>query len=236
MKEAFSYALESSASPVVAPRNQWPASPADFRNHMVTYVEAVESLARRLLGLFALALDLPEDYFTTTYPPWLGAVRALKYPPQPTSAADLEVGIGAHTDYSMFTLLCQDDVGGLEVQNANGVWIPVTPRLGTFVVNIGDPLQWVSGARFQSTRHRVVNRGQAGSRQRFSMAFFKSPSLDAVLTVAPTCKDPNATGVDDRLVMRDYVRMRKSGSRLQHPSFHNSVPVTVTETGPEETS
>lgn len=50
-----------------------------------------------------------------------------------------ETGIGAHTDFTMFTILNQDSVGGLEVLNANAHWVPATPTPGTFVVNVVSP-------------------------------------------------------------------------------------------------
>ncbi|KAI1432950.1 hypothetical protein GGR50DRAFT_671631 [Xylaria sp. CBS 124048] len=225
MKEAFSFVHDGDVAPEVP--NMWPADQPHFRGALTTYINAVEALAQRMMGLFALALDLPEDYFTTTYPPSKSSIRALHYPPQPVQdAAALEVGIGAHTDYSWFTLVNQDGVGGLEVQNANGVWVPVTPRAGTFVVNIGDSLQWLSGGRFLSTRHRVVNR--VAGRARYSLAFFHGPNIDAVLHVAPTCR----TGKDGEgagLVMRDYVQMRRLGSRLKHPLAAGVKSMAVTE-------
>lgn len=47
-------------------------------------------------------------------------------------------GVGVHTDYGVLTILAQDDIGGLQVQNKKGEWIEAPPIPGTFVVNIGD--------------------------------------------------------------------------------------------------
>ncbi|MGH7888577.1 MAG: 2-oxoglutarate and iron-dependent oxygenase domain-containing protein, partial [Candidatus Binatia bacterium] len=43
--------------------NRWPARPADFRAVMEDYYRTMTALAARLMGGFALALDLPEDWF-----------------------------------------------------------------------------------------------------------------------------------------------------------------------------
>ncbi|KAI1827389.1 Clavaminate synthase-like protein [Xylaria intraflava] len=228
MKEAFSFSHESDEGLEIP--NQWPANQPQFRNALTTYVNAVELLAQRLMGIFALALDLPEDYFTTTYPRSGAGIRALYYPPQPVQdAAALEVGIGAHTDYSWFSLINQSAVGGLEIQNANGEWVPATPIEGTFVVNIGDSLQWVSGGRFLSTRHRVVNR--VAGRARHSLAFFKSPHVDSVLQVAPTCRTGKNPQENAGLVMREYGRMRRTGSRQKHPLIMAAQSMALTEKG-----
>jgi hypothetical protein len=64
---------------------------------MVPYQQALIQLSRRFIRIFALALDLPEDYFDkiVTYP--MAGVRSLHYPPM-TASEDEETGLGAHTD------------------------------------------------------------------------------------------------------------------------------------------
>src|SRR5262245_51203135 len=43
--------------------NQWPAGLPGFRETMLDYFRTMEALARRLLPLYALALDLPREDF-----------------------------------------------------------------------------------------------------------------------------------------------------------------------------
>lgn len=38
------------------------------------------------------------------------------------------IGIGAHTDYDFLTILSQDEMGGLQVRNANGDWVSAPPK------------------------------------------------------------------------------------------------------------
>ena len=45
--------------------NLWPGSPAGFREAKTAYYGAILSLARKLIRVFALALELPESYFDT---------------------------------------------------------------------------------------------------------------------------------------------------------------------------
>ena len=60
---------------------------------------AVIRLGQALFPLFALALDLPENFFDdkTTNP--AAIMRLLHYPPQPAKPLDRILGIGAHTEY-----------------------------------------------------------------------------------------------------------------------------------------
>lgn len=217
MKESFSYNLDEGTL--------WPepgTAPSNFRANLESYLNAVNGLAQRLLGLFAIAIDLPESYFDDTYPPSGAGVRTLRYPPQRPQDVDEEVGIGAHTDSGWFTLVAQDTIGGLEIQNANGEWIPAVPQPGQFVVNIGDSMQWISNGKYSSTRHRVVNRRDHA---RHSMAFFKSPNKESVLKVAPTCRVEGETYQE--LVFKDYAAMRARGSRYKHPEVAGKEKLVV---------
>ena len=160
-----------------------------FKEATVTWWRHCLALARGMVRLFALALDLPEEYFdgVTTYPGSDGLY--IHYPgteSAPEAAADVDVGIGAHTDMQCFTLLWQDMSGGLQVLSARDDWIEATPVEGTLVVNIADFLQRLSNDRFRSTVHQVYNRRAAS---RYSMPFFFGFNADAVCSVVPTCVD-----------------------------------------------
>jgi isopenicillin N synthase-like dioxygenase len=69
------------------------------------------------------------------------------------------------------------------VQAFDGSWIPAPPIPGTFVVNIGDAFaRWTNDA-FRSTPHRVINRSPG--RDRYSVAMFFDPNLDATIECRP---------------------------------------------------
>jgi isopenicillin N synthase-like dioxygenase len=98
----------------------------NFKSDVLAYWSACLTLARKLVRIFALSLDLPEDYFDSrvTYP---GADGVFNYYPV-TTREEKEgdaVGLGSHTDLQLFTLLWQDHVGGLQVLNKEGQWIKV---------------------------------------------------------------------------------------------------------------
>ncbi|XP_014554472.1 hypothetical protein COCVIDRAFT_39676 [Bipolaris victoriae FI3] len=176
--------LSSTPSPLPhTPRNQWPTHPSAlfWRPALYRYYRAMFTFSKRLLRIFALALSLPETHFDkiTSHP--MTNVRAVHYPPQQRES---DVGIGAHTDFCWFTLVCQSHTSypALEVLNANGIWVPVHHQPRAFVVNIADFLKLVTGGEWMSTVHRVRN---TGGEERYSMPFFFSPDEDARVSVLP---------------------------------------------------
>lgn len=142
----------------------------EFKAASLNYWRACLDLSRRLIRIFALALDLPETYFDdkVTHP---GADSAYVYylPSTQNKKDSNSVGIGSHTDILSFTLLWQDMVGGLQILNSSGEWLKAKPIKDTFVVNIGDFLMHITNDRFKSTVHRVYN---SSGVERVSMPFF----------------------------------------------------------------
>ncbi|CAG7986459.1 unnamed protein product [Penicillium olsonii] len=162
-----------------------------FRETTVEFYQRRLTLARKMIRIFALALDMPEDYFdsVTTAPGADGLY--VHYPATPAKELEekdgnLDVGIGSHTDIQCITLLWQDMSGGLQVLSASDEWLDARPISGTLVVNIGDFLQRLSNNRFKSTVHRVYNRQPTS---RYSMPFFLGFNADSICKVVPSCVD-----------------------------------------------
>jgi len=164
--------------------NQWPAIDG-FKEQTLAYGDAMRGLGNHLLSLLALSLDLPNDWFAEPFAQGVGNSRMIKYPPHPASALDNQIGAGAHTDWGGITLLAQDDIGGLEVRNAAGVWIEAKPIAGAFVINLGDLMaRWTNGI-YNSNMHRVKN--NMSDRDRYSIPYFFSPAPDTIIEPIPTC-------------------------------------------------
>lgn len=127
---------------ITKPQNIWPVAAPWFREGMYRYYKAVFLLAMKLVGLMALAFGLEEDAFKKDFKFPIWGLRALHYPPiSPESQANAN-GLGAHADFSWLTLVLQDTIAGLEVLNQDGMWIEAPPKPGTFVVNVGQYLEW----------------------------------------------------------------------------------------------
>jgi len=168
-------------------RNLWPEKPAGFREDMEAYFDAMRALSRRMFGAFALALDLPEDYFDALTTKPITLMRVNHYAAQPDAVDDEQIGGKPHTDFECFTILAQQkDIVALQVATGAGYdeWISVPPIPGTFVVNIGDQMTRWTNDMFASTMHRVVNSNKV---DRTSIAFFAGTDYDAEMAVLPTC-------------------------------------------------
>jgi isopenicillin N synthase-like dioxygenase len=83
--------------------------------------------------------------------------------------------VGEHTVYGLLTILLQDDAGGLEMKSWSQ-WVPAPPIPGSFVCNVGDMLDRMTGGGYCSTPHRVHN---PVPRDRLSIPFFFDPNFFA---------------------------------------------------------
>ncbi len=159
-------------------RNLFPDIP-DFRATVLEYMDAMTSLGHVLMHGFALSLGLNGDYFRDRYTnDPLVLFRIFHYPPMTSEEAEQSKwGVGEHTDYGFLTILWQDASGGLQVK-VGSEWIDAPPIPGSFVCNIGDMLERVTGGLYRSTPHRVRN---VSGRSRLSLPFFFDPGFDARL-------------------------------------------------------
>jgi len=172
--------------------NLFPANLPQFRETVLEYMAAMTELGHTLMAGIALSLGLRESYFATAYTADpLTLFRIFNYPPHPApSEQEPQWGVGEHTDYGLLTILKQDAAGGLQVKSQSR-WIDAHPVPGSFVCNIGDMLDRLTGGRYRSTPHRVRN---PSGRDRLSCPFFFDPNFNA--EVAPIALDEFAP--DDR--------------------------------------
>jgi len=173
---------------------QFPEELPDFREAIITYTNACESLAFQLLAVISSNLGMPDDFlagsFDTTHTSFL---RLNFYPicPEPARPDGLappeggHLGISHHTDAGALTLLLQDDQPGLEVYR-DGDWHLVEPREDALVINIGDIVQVWSNDRYQAALHRVVTNTENA---RYSAPYFFNPRYDANYAPLPAMID-----------------------------------------------
>jgi isopenicillin N synthase-like dioxygenase len=103
----------------------------------------------------------------------------------------------AQTDYGTLTLLFNDEQGGLQVKNTEGVWVDAEPIPGCCIVNVGDMLARWFNDKLKSTEHRVVNPTARDSNisgemlaPRYSIAWFGQPNKDTVVEPLEPCCTP----------------------------------------------
>jgi isopenicillin N synthase-like dioxygenase len=168
--------------------NQWPDRPEGFRETWLAYYAALEALGSEMMRLFALALDLPEDWFEDKLDHHMTNLCANWYYPLTDDPLAGQFRKGPHTDWGSLTILYQDDAGGLQVRDKDGEWVDVPCIPGSYVVNIGDLMAVWTNDRWVSTMHRVVPPPSARAGvPRISIPFFHQPNYDAVVECLPSC-------------------------------------------------
>ena len=179
------YFTGPAAYPSFAP-NLWPKRPAGLRPVLQAYWRELDWVARILCGIFAEALGLAHDFFDDKTDRHISQLRIMHYPAPQAAPLPGQLSAGAHSDLGMMTLLYSDnDIGGLEVMDRAGSWVPVPVINGAFTVNLGDLMMRWTNDRLRSTLHRVVNPSEATNNRsrRRSIGMFFIPNYNAV--VAP---------------------------------------------------
>lgn len=164
--------------------NRWPSAQPDLRKAARSYFDATHEVARHLMRAAALGLNLPEEFFLRGHEKPLSRASMIYYPPQPPEMGVEQFGVGPHTDFGVLTVLCQDAVGGLQVQDLSGEWVAAPPVAGALVVNVGDLLARWTNDQYRSTPHRVVN---TSGRERISLVLAYDPDYPTVIDPREVC-------------------------------------------------
>ena len=170
--------------------NLWPDDIHGFREAVSDYWSAMEDLSTLLMRIFALSLDLDENYFVSRSDRHVTNMRINYYPAQLDEPEKNQLRAGAHSDYGAFTLLRGENApGGLQVLRRGGDWADVPMVEGGYIINIGDLLMRWTNDRWVSTIHRVVNPPDEVRRStdRMSIAFFFVPNHDVEVSCIETC-------------------------------------------------
>lgn len=185
-KEAFSYGYnwdknEKPRNPLQGPNvfpktdllgEDWVDTLNDFYNEMV-------SISLVLVKIFSKALGMDLMKFCEEGET-ISLMRFFHYFPYKNREklnGQEWIGSSEHTDWGFLTLLLQDDVGGLQLKNQKGEWIDVPYLEGSIMVNCGDYLSMLTGKKYISPIHRVVNKTE--DKERYSIVFFYYPSYDS---------------------------------------------------------
>jgi isopenicillin N synthase-like dioxygenase len=171
--------------------NLFPAEPQALGPAVLAWIDDMTALGHVLARGVSLGLGLDGGWLhrhLTADPTVL--FRIFRYPARPPG--DDGWGVAEHTDYGLLTILAHDGTPGLQVKGASG-WLDVPSVPGTFVVNLGDMLDRMTGGRYRSTPHRVRHGAAAAAaadpgsppRDRLSFPFFFDPGWDAEVRPLP---------------------------------------------------
>jgi isopenicillin N synthase-like dioxygenase len=170
----------------------WPEHPPALRALFEAYFEALSGLGQRIRRFFALALELPEDWFEPSFAGHSSSLRVINYPRPEGEIEPGQLRAGEHTDYGCMTILRTEDApGGLQVQTRAGEWLDVRAVPGSLVVNLGDMMARWTNDRWIATLHRVAvpPADRTARSRRQTIVFFHDPHADAVIECIPSCTD-----------------------------------------------
>jgi isopenicillin N synthase-like dioxygenase len=191
LKESYSLGAETATGDSDVDRiwfapNVWPTEVPSLQQLVDEYTAAMRRVSDDLLALFAHALGLPVNPWAVLAdrPTWTMNIN--HYPPV-SVVGEPEPGqfrIGPHTDFGTVTVLDREPgAGGLQVYSDEGGWADAPYDPEALTVNIGDLLEYWSGKRWPSGRHRVLPpQPHAPEEDLVSLIYFYEANHDAVVT------------------------------------------------------
>ena len=211
-----------------------------FRSFMEDYFNVCKELVHHILDALSIALDVPGEGLSPTHKDSLFQLRILHYPTIDVKQLrnNTRSRINAHSDFGTLTLLFQDSIGGLEIEDPNrkGLFRHVSPVEDAVLVNVGDLMARWSNDRWKSTVHRVqlpppktiklpsggVNtEGHRDEKvlqldddddnmvpDRYSIPFFATADMDTVIEALPGCWGEGNPKKYDTVTAWGYVQMR----------------------------
>jgi len=184
--------------------NRWPAFVPELQRHAMNYFRQAHEVALHLMRGFALGLKLEEEYFLHSNSAPLSRASFVYYPSQSENLGTQQFGAGPHTDFGVLTILCQDAVGGLQIEGIDGEWIEAPPIEGSLVINVGDLLsRWTDGV-YRSTKHRVIN---SSGRERLSLVLAYDPDPNTMID-ARNIFGPEHRAAEEPITCGDYLIWR----------------------------
>ncbi|HVF37358.1 MAG TPA: 2-oxoglutarate and iron-dependent oxygenase domain-containing protein, partial [Sphingomicrobium sp.] len=195
--------------------NVWPEEVRGFKETYLELYDAFDEAGLKVLRAIARFLKVDEEYFTDTVRDGNSVMRLLHYPAQ-TEPTGNHIRAGAHEDINTITLLLGAEEAGLELKTKDGRWIPVSPKPGELVINIGDMLQRLTNGVLRSTSHRVVNPApDRASHARYSMPFFLHFRPDFIIEALPGTVPPGEQPKWPPISSHEYLQERLREIKLK---------------------
>ncbi|ESW22686.1 hypothetical protein PHAVU_005G173500 [Phaseolus vulgaris] len=198
-------------SPLERFRQLWPQDYNKYCDTVMQYDETMKKLAEKLMWLMLESLGITKEDLK-----WAGAKGQFKntcaalqlnsYPTCPDP--DRAMGLAAHTDSTLLTILYQNNISGLQVHRKGTGWVTVPPVPGGLVINVGDLLHILSNGLYPSVLHRVlVNRVQ----QRLSVAYLCGPPPNVSICPHEKLVGPNQPRLYKSVTWNEYL-----GTKAKH--------------------
>eukprot|EP00249_Psilotum_nudum_P009129 c21726_g1_i1 orf=76-1179(+) len=176
-------------------------APGFLREPVLDYLKQTWVLGGAIYGAILESLGLSSDCSVDGVPEISSVITAIHYYPTCPDPS-LTFGQSRHSDITLITLLLQDDVGGLQVLQ-NDRWVAVNPVPDSFVINVGDPVQILSNAKYRSVEHRIVINKE---KPRMSIPCFFNPSEAAMIGPLEKLLGKGSQPLYKEIVYGDYAK------------------------------
>lgn len=171
-------------SPLIQP-TPWPATVPEFETVAHRYLDEMARISSLLDALVGSWLDMDLEQRSRTGPDTMACIDYRPRPDGTEAVVDGQQRMGAHSDYTTFTILNADAVPGLQIVDESGNWGDVIPEPGALLINVGDVLAMLTNDAWPSTLHRVVPMSAGAAAVRRSIAYFHYPELDFEIAPLP---------------------------------------------------
>ncbi|KAK6787476.1 hypothetical protein RDI58_016001 [Solanum bulbocastanum] len=182
----------------------WPQGNPSFCKTIQSYSEQLSELDQTIRRMIVESLGVEkymDEHMNSTY----YFLRLMKY--KAPQSSETEMGLSAHTDKKVLTILYQNQVNGLQVLTKDGQWKNINPTPGTFTIIIGDSLHAWTNGRMHAPYHRVLIRG---NETRYSVGLFSTP------------KDGYTIKTPKELIDEDHPLLFKPHNHLEFLNFSYS--------------
>ena len=195
----------------------WPAE-SDipcFKSFMQSFYDDCHEVHMLILLILEKSLGLEKGRLSSLCGDGNAELRIAHYPPIEIKSitSGKIMRIAEHTDVGTVTLLFQDSVGGLEVENQKnpGTFIPIqSSSTSEMIVNIGDTLQRWTNEVLCSANHRVtipVNMQHLSDgliSARISIGYFGKANRDISLRPLTEFEGNGGSRFNDEIQSQDY--------------------------------
>lgn len=196
-------------------KNQWPEGLPDFKETVLEYMAAMTVLGKRMLPVWARALDLPEEFFVPYFETPYVYLRLAHYPPNP-QLEENEFGHSPHADAGFQTFLPPANEPGLQILDTDGNWFWPEVEEGALILNAGLFMERWTNGRFRATPHRVIPPKDA---HRYSLASFVNTDLASVCAPLPTCVGADNPAKYPTETYWDFYQQYMTSSYAHYPEF-----------------
>lgn len=204
--------------------NAWPDIPG-FRDAVLALANRTRALGRSMMRVFALALDLPVDYFddcaamdSTTSTIRLYPARGEKLAEDPTVIFD------EHYDGGLLTMLHQRGTyEGLQIRDPQGEWFNVPVNDDAFVINVGELMNRLTNGTWPATRHRVIAASDPAGHRATLPTFFNA-AAETLVAPLPGLGEPKfepvtVAGWQSRHITKSHAERRYTTSHQRNEEY-----------------